>query len=239
VIDTIFFDNWNTIVQAPNLMKHGSSTEIFHQYLLGKGIDMPYKVFLEKYIPIARAQERKAREEGHKEPDYRKRLEDVFSELNVSSPIDLSYDVWTTYLEMWIDQTEYFPKVPEMLKVLKQDYKLGVITNYMDGPTCRKIFDKLGYNDIFDSLVVSKEFGYAKPSRVLFDAAMRETNSKAENCIMVGDTYSADVVGGNLAGMKTVLVDVYDNQQEFYQYCTIVIKNINEFSDALYQLNSS
>jgi predicted HAD superfamily phosphohydrolase YqeG len=52
----------------------------------------------------------------------------------------------------------------------------------------------------------------------------------------VGDSYGADVVGGKLAGMKTVLVDVYDNQHEHYGDCGAVIKNIIEFPGALRQL---
>ena len=96
-----------------------------------------------------------------------------------------------------------------MLEGLKEDYKLGIITNYMDGPTCREVFIKLGYYDIFDSLVVSEELGYVKPAQILFETALNETGSRPENSVMVGDTFGADVVGGNLAGMKTVLVDIY------------------------------
>jgi len=106
----------------------------------------------------------------------------------------------------------------------------------MDGPTCRKVFSKLGYDEIFDSLVVSHELGFMKPANILFETAMCETESKPESCIMVGDTYGADVVGGNLAGMNTVLVDVYDNQHEYYDDCSAVIKEINEFPDALNKL---
>jgi putative hydrolase of the HAD superfamily len=137
---------------------------------------------------------------------------------------------------MWPEQTEYFPGVPEMLAELKESYKLGIITNYMDGPTCRKVFEKLGYNEIFDSLVVSEELGYVKPAQVLFETALKETGSKPQNSVMVGDTYAADVVGGNLAGMKTVLVDIYNTQQEHYSDATAVIKNINKFPEALSRL---
>ena len=101
-----------------------------------------------------------------------------------------------------------------MIHVIK--YPRPIIVNvmlkptvYMDGPTCRKVFLKLGYNDIFDSLVVSEELGYVKPAQILFETALKETGSRPENSVMVGDTFSADVVGGNLAGMKTVLVDIY------------------------------
>ncbi|MFH1179794.1 MAG: HAD family hydrolase [Candidatus Bathyarchaeota archaeon] len=239
MIDTIYFDNWNTLVQAPDLMRRGSSTEIFYRYLTEQSIDLPYEMLVEAYVPVARAQEKEAEEAGHREPDYRQRLETVFIRLGLNEAVKHSHGAWNYYLRLWPEQTEYFPGVPEMLRKLKENYKLGVITNYMDGPTCRAVFDKLGFNEVFDSLVVSKELGYLKPAGILFETAMRETGSVPGNCVMVGDTYNADVVGGNMAGMRTVLVDLYDNQQDHYHDCTAVIRDINEFPDALRRLESS
>ena len=236
MIDTIYFDNWNTLVTAPDLMSRGSSTKVFHRYLGKQGIDIPYDLLVEAYVPIARAQERAAEADGYREPDYRQRLEDVFGALGMDDPVGLSVGAWRYYLDMWPAQTEFFPGVPEMLAGLKKWYKLGVITNYMDGPTCRMVFAKLGYDDVFDSLVVSHELGYMKPAGLLFETAMRETDSEPKNCVMVGDSHGADVVGGNLAGMRTVLVDLYDNQHEHYGDCDAVIKNIIEFPDALRRL---
>lgn len=238
MIDTIYFDNWNTLVQAPNLMKKGSSTKTFHRYLIDQGIDIPYDLLIEVYVPIARSQNRKCVEEGHREPDYRQRLENVFTKLEISEPVEHAYGAWRYYLDRWPEETEFFTGVPEMLDELKKHYKLGVITNYMDGPTCRVVFDKLGYDAIFDSLVVSHELGYMKPAKLLFERAMKETGSTSGNCVMVGDTYSADVVGGRMAGMSTVLVDVYDNQQDHYHDCNMVIRNITEFPEALRRLES-
>lgn len=235
MIDTIYFDNWNTLVQAPELMRRGSSTRVFTEYINSQGHEVPVG-FLDIYKLIADAQEVKAEQEGHREPDYRQRLEDVFRELGLPDPVDLSHGTWDYYLKLWPEQTEFFDGVPEMLAGLKESYKLGIITNYMDGPTCRVVFDKLGYNEIFDSLVVSKELGYVKPAQILFKTALNETGSKPENSVMVGDTYAADVVGGNIAGMKTVLVDLYNTQQAHYGEASAVIKNIVEFPEVLARL---
>jgi hypothetical protein len=76
MIDTIYFDNWNTLVKAPELMKRGSSTRIFQEYLGGQGIEVPDN-FIDIYVLVARAQNMKAEKDGHREPDYRERLEDV------------------------------------------------------------------------------------------------------------------------------------------------------------------
>jgi len=232
MIDTIYFDNWNTLVQAPDLMRRGSSTRVFKEYVNSRGHKVPDS-FLDIYQLIANAQELKAEQDGHREPDYRQRLEDVFTELRLPDPVGLSHGTWDYYLKLWPEQTEYFDGVPEMLEELKADYKLGVITNYMDGPTCREVFRRLGYDGIFNSLVVSKELGYLKPAQILFETALSETVSRPENCVMVGDTYAADVVGGNLAGMKTVLVDIYNTQHDHYGEASAVIKHISEFPEAL------
>ena len=237
MINTIFFDNWNTLVEAPNLMEKGSSTKIFHNYITNQGIIVPYESMLEAYIPIAKSQEQVARSEGYREPDYRKRLEDVFKKLNINNAVKYSHGAWKYYLDMWPIQTEYFQGVPEMLNDLKRKYKLGVITNYMDGPTCRKVFSKLGYDSIFNTLVVSHEYGYMKPSEILFHAAMKETDSNPENCLMVGDSYDADILGGNNVGMKTVFVDIYSNQHEYYNDCSAVITKITMLPDILNQLD--
>ncbi|MFW6109653.1 MAG: HAD family hydrolase [archaeon] len=238
MIDTIYFDNWNTLVQAPNLMRKGSSTKIFHKYLTEQGIEISYDSLIETYVPVARAQNRECELDGYREPDYRKRLETVFKKLGVDSAVEHSYGAWKYYLRMWPEQTKFFSGVPRMLEELKPRYKLGIITNYMDGPTCRAVFQKLSYDEFFDSLVVSHELGYMKPAEILFETALRETDSTPERCLMVGDTYDADVVGGNRIGMKTVLVDIYDDQHEFYHDCSMVIKNIEEFPDALQKLAS-
>jgi putative hydrolase of the HAD superfamily len=233
MIDTIFFDNWNTLVQAPNLMKRGSSTKIFHEYLLDNGIDIPYDSFINAYVPISRKQVEEADRAGYKELDYKNRLERVFKFLDVEDYQLLAERAWKIYLNEWPKQTEFFPATRKILDGLKGNYKLGLITNYMDGPTCREVFNKLGYYEIFDSLVVSAELGYRKPAEVIFEQALKEIGSESGSSLMVGDTFEADIVGANSMGMKNILVDVYDNQHENYHECTAVIKDISQFPEGL------
>jgi putative hydrolase of the HAD superfamily len=239
MIDTIFFDNWNTLVQAPNLMKRGSSTKLFHIHLLDNGFDIPYDTFIEAYVPISRKQVEEADREGYKELDYQNRLERVFKALNIEGYKSLAESAWKSYLNEWPKQTEFFPATKKILDELKGKYKLGVITNYMDGPTCREVFRKLNYYDIFDCLVVSAELGYRKPAKVIFEHALSETGSEPESSIMVGDTFEADIIGANSLGMKNILIDVYDNQHNNYNECTVVIKDISEFSDGFKRIVAS
>ncbi len=238
MIDTVYFDNWNTLVQAPDLMRRGSSTEKFHRYLESWGVDVSYELFAEVYRPIASRHRLEADADDYRELDYERRIENTFSELGLEDAEELARGAWRAYLDEWPRQTEFFPETPRVLDTLRGRYKLGVITNYMDGYTCQLVFDKLGYRETFDTLVVSAEVGYRKPSKVIFEQALRETGSSPENCVMVGDMYEADVVGANNMGMKSVLIDVYGNQQEHYGDATIAIRSIGELPRALDEILS-
>ncbi|MCW4049990.1 MAG: HAD family hydrolase [Candidatus Bathyarchaeota archaeon] len=239
MIDTIFFDNWNTLVQAPDLMKRGGSTERFHRYLMMQGIEIPYNRFVDVYRPISAKQRKEADADGYRELDYHTRLELVFTEIGLSDVKTHAARAWKAYLDEWTVLTEFFPETQGVLAALRGKYKLGVITNYMHGPTCRDVFDKLGYEDIFDSLIVSEEVGYRKPAKIIFEEALRDIDSKPETCVMVGDMYDADIVGANGIGMRSVLIDVYDNQQAHYHEATVAIKSIGEFPLALDKLTRS
>ncbi|MEX2542172.1 MAG: HAD-IIA family hydrolase [Trueperaceae bacterium] len=45
-----------------------------------------------------------------------------------------------------------------------------------------------------------------KPSRFFFDSALRNFEADADSTVMVGDTVDSDILGGQRAGLKTVLV---------------------------------
>ena len=239
MIDTIFFDNWNTLVQAPNLMRAGSSTEFYHSQLQSMGYEVNYQDLVDSYRSIARAQRQKADEDNYRELDYIKRLRKVFTELGIPEQKRRATQLWKAYLEEWITQSEFFPETPGILKELQGNYKLGIITNFMDGPTGVEVFKKLGYYEIFDTLINSAEIGYRKPSEIIFKKALEETGSQPKTTIMVGDTFGADIVGANKMGMRNILIDLYDNQQENYGKATMVIGNLGEFMPAFRKLESN
>jgi HAD superfamily hydrolase (TIGR01549 family) len=238
MIDTILFDNWNTLVKAPGLMRSGSSVEIFKQSLQGQGLKYDCEGFVEAYRVVARQQVAEAEANDWTEIDYIKRLILVLGQLGVHEPlrIQLAIRAWDDYLAEWPRQTSFYPETPVVLERLHGKYKLGVVTNFMDGPTARKVFHKLGYEAIFDSLVVSSEVGYMKPSRIIFDRALEELNSKPGNCVMVGDSYLADVVGAQRSGMKGVLIDLGGVSEEQRSCSDAVVGGIGEFPEVLRRL---
>ena len=91
----------------------------------------------------------------------------------------------------------------DTLEKLKDKGKHIILSN--NYPDMIEIVEKLGLLPYFEHIVVSSVTGYDKPRKELFDRA-KSIYGNDNNYIMIGDNPSADVIGGNNAGMTTILV---------------------------------
>jgi putative hydrolase of the HAD superfamily len=98
-----------------------------------------------------------------------------------------------------------FPGVVPTLFELKKNYKLGVISN---GPAVKQ-WEKLvglGIHHFFDSVSTSEEIGREKPQKEIFEKAVEKLGFVPQECIMVGDRLDTDILGGKMAGMRTIRI---------------------------------
>jgi len=96
-----------------------------------------------------------------------------------------------------------FPEVPEVFDRIREDYKLGLLTN---GPSSlqRSKIEELGIEDWFDSITVSGEHRLAKPDPEIFEIALEKLEAGKEETIYVGNSLKYDVVGANNAGLPVI-----------------------------------
>ena len=65
-----------------------------------------------------------------------------------------------------------------------------------------------GLMPCFSHVFVSETLGFRKPQKEFFDACLaRLPGVAADECVMIGDSLTADVAGGRNAGMKTIWYD--------------------------------
>ena len=92
----------------------------------------------------------------------------------------------------------------ELLEYLyKKDYCLCAASNgpYEQQINRLKSADMLKY---FDYCFVSEKIGADKPGKQFFDGCMRLLPGvQPEECMMIGDSLTADIAGGHAAGLKT------------------------------------
>jgi FMN hydrolase / 5-amino-6-(5-phospho-D-ribitylamino)uracil phosphatase len=83
---------------------------------------------------------------------------------------------------------------------------IGIVTN---GPTevQRAKLELLGVDRLVDFVLVSEEFGVAKPDPAIFREALRFAEVGPEEAIFVGDSVEFDMAGARAAGIPTVWVN--------------------------------
>jgi putative hydrolase of the HAD superfamily len=100
------------------------------------------------------------------------------------------------------------------LKEGKNTLSLLSNTAFIKGSTLREVLKRLNIHDLFDFQLYSDEVGMSKPNQELFQLMIRTvaTNRKEEmlnlkEIIHVGDNVKADIEGGSVAGISTLLIN--------------------------------
>ncbi len=92
-----------------------------------------------------------------------------------------------------------------VLETLRRRYKVGLVTNWEHAPRIHELLAELGIEGLFDAVVVSDEYGAAKPDPEIFHEALSRTGVSPGEAVYVGDM-EVDVEGSINAGMHPVLV---------------------------------
>lgn len=96
----------------------------------------------------------------------------------------------------------YYDTVDTLKKSIEKGNVNVVLSN--NYPDLIDVIKGIQLSQYFDDVFVSAQIGYDKPRKELFDYA--KSKYPGQNYIMIGDSVSADVIGGNNAGMTTVFV---------------------------------
>ena len=91
------------------------------------------------------------------------------------------------------------------LKALKENgFCIGVITNSSDDENTQMLMDKAGIRPYLDWSISSAAFGKRKPHPTIFDVGLQHFGISAQEAVMIGDTFDADIVGAEQVGMFSV-----------------------------------
>lgn len=92
----------------------------------------------------------------------------------------------------------------DVLRVLAQRYKLGIIANQALGTAER--MQRHGWADYFSCIIGSAEAGVSKPDVQIFTNAFREAGCTPAEAVMIGDRIDNDITPANLLGCGTIHV---------------------------------
>jgi putative hydrolase of the HAD superfamily len=89
--------------------------------------------------------------------------------------------------------------------------RLGLISNAADDGNVQRLIDWAVLRPYFDPIVVSAVVGLRKPNPAIFERVLRAWNLPPAECVMVGDTLGADILGAQLSGLHNVWFSPHAN----------------------------
>ena len=102
----------------------------------------------------------------------------------------------------WVADPE---ALPTLRTLRERGLRLGIISNF--DYRLYRILEGLGLSHWFDSITISSEAGYAKPSAKLFETVLAQHRLAPTEAIHVGDSEHLDLAGASAAGMAAVLIN--------------------------------
>lgn len=98
------------------------------------------------------------------------------------------------YLNRTTEQTILVDGAIELLDYLYPKYDMHIISNGFTEVQYRKM-NNSGLSEYFDKVILSEQVGVNKPHPDIFTYALEQTGSVAEETIIIGDNWQADIVG--------------------------------------------
>jgi len=141
---------------------------------------------------------------------------------------ELADEIGRQYLDNLPSKKTLMPHALELLQYLKaKNYPITLISNGFTEVQHRKIASS-GIAPYLDYIVLSESAGALKPSKQIFEYALQLNNATSAEAIMIGDSYSADIVGAQNAGIDQVYYPLHYPQNGEKPACTYMIQSLKE-----------
>ena len=199
LIKSIFFDLDHTLWDFEKNSEL-SFKKIFKKYT----ITINFEKFIEAYIPINFKYWKLYRNgEISKEFLRYNRLKEVFNLFDYKINDKIINNISHDYIEFLPENNKLMDGAIEILEYLKPKYRLFIITNGF-----REVQDKKLKNSkikhYFEAIYDSESVGVKKPDPKIFKYALKDSGSNANESLMVGDNYEADVLGAKKLRINTL-----------------------------------
>lgn len=208
-VDAVLFDLFNTLV----LLKSG---EVFytpclkklHGFLVENGVNISFEDFRRVYFEVrdrVYVETEKSLEEPHFNVRVSRVLQQFGFDFDVSSPIVVGGT--GVFADEFMRYVRLDDEALDVLRILREKYKLGLVSNFAIHECVWRLLDKFGLNEFFDVILVSGEINKRKPSPEIFRRALNALGVDAAKAVFVGDMPGLDVKGAKDTGIKAVLIE--------------------------------
>ena len=149
-----------------------------------------------------------------------------FVEVGVDN-VSLAAEISVEFLETISTKTILIPHAKELLDYLFPKYPLTLVSNGFIDVQLRKM-KSAGIEHYFSHLVFSQSANALKPDKAIYEYALQLNNAVAEEVLMIGDSFHADVIGAQNAGIDQVYFNPSGRSFEKQTPPSFTIKGLEE-----------
>ncbi|WP_253738512.1 HAD family hydrolase [Halohasta salina] len=143
---------------------------------------------------------------AHRQHLTRESREPVFADIldGTASDVDPK-SMATAYREGITDSLEPLDGIEALVTDLRSRYRVGLLTNGSVLAQRSKI-EHLGWEELFDTTLVTGELPAGKPDAAAFEALLDGLGTTAEETVYIGDTPLDDIEGATASGLYAIQV---------------------------------
>jgi putative hydrolase of the HAD superfamily len=201
-IKHIFFDLDNTLwdfkKNSREVLLH-----LFEEHQIEKNLSVGFNEFIDIYEnQNAQLWEKYHSQKITKEELRIQRFNNTFLHFGAYEE-ELSQAWSEKYITLSPYKTHLIEGTLDVLNYLKKNYQLHLITNGFKEVQYIKLHET-GLKPHFNQIIISEEHELSKPDIKLFQLAESLSNSKQNECVMIGDNFDTDITGAINAGWKAI-----------------------------------
>ncbi|MBT8394609.1 MAG: YjjG family noncanonical pyrimidine nucleotidase [Bacteroidia bacterium] len=219
-VKDVFFDLDHTLWDFDK-----NSALTFENIFNSNQIDIDLKTFLTIYEPLNLNYWKLYREDKIDKASLRYgRLFDTFKTLKISISDATIHKLSEDYITNLTSFNYLFESTVEILEYLSPNYNLHIITNGFKEVQHGKL-SKSKIDHYFDTVTNSEMVGVKKPNPKIFNHALEAAKANAEESVMVGDNYEADILGALNFGLDAICFNYHNEKLDNH------IKSVNHLME--------
>ncbi|MDP4183859.1 MAG: YjjG family noncanonical pyrimidine nucleotidase [Bacteroidota bacterium] len=131
-----------------------------------------------------------------------RRFEDSFKEYGVQIPVT-GQQTHDRFMQIMPSKNKLTEGTIETLDKLFPKHRMFIITNGFKEVQYNKL-KTAGLSQYFKRIFTSEEIKVPKPSKEIFDYAVKSVNARKRESLMIGDSWEVDILGAMNAGIDQV-----------------------------------
>jgi putative hydrolase of the HAD superfamily len=158
--------------------------------------------------------------------------------LSVGSGLDVTEEYCLEMSDRFLDfcssKSGVVEGAHELMDYLRQrGYRMHMCSNGFHEVQYKKL-QACGLKDYFDTIILSEDAGFNKPSPQFFDYAFLQSGAIRETTLMIGDNLQTDILGALASGIDALLFNRWEvDVNEIPQRPTFVVSSLLDIQNIL------